>query len=56
MVPRRHGEVLKVFDGMDLIDPGLVNISQWRTGAQPTRPLIYGGVAWKRLSQAAPGR
>lgn len=45
VVPRRYDEVLKFFDGMDLADPGLVNISQWRTRQPPMRQLIYGGVA-----------
>ena len=51
MIPRSHGDVLKFFDRMDLIHPGLVNISEWRSGQrQPRRPvrgLIYGGVARK---------
>ncbi len=50
VIPRRYSQVAKFFDGMDLIDPGLVNVSQWRTDSQPTRPLIYGGAARKRLS------
>ncbi len=45
VIPRRHGEVLKFFDGMDLVDPGVVNISQWRGDGPPMRQLIYGGVA-----------
>jgi SAM-dependent methyltransferase len=45
VVPRRYDEVLKFFDGMDLADPGLVNIGQWRTKRKPMRQLIYGGVA-----------
>lgn len=44
VVPRSYHEVLRFFDGMDLVDPGLVNISQWRTERGPTRRLIYGGV------------
>ncbi len=51
VVPRAHGDVLKFFDRMDLIDPGLVNISEWRSSqphsSQPVRGLIYGGVARK---------
>ncbi len=51
LVPRTHGGVLKFFDRMDLIDPGLVNISEWRSSqrhsSQAMRGLIYGGVARK---------
>jgi SAM-dependent methyltransferase len=48
VVPRRYNEVLRFFVGTDLIDPGLVNISRWRTDGEPTRQLIYGGVACQR--------
>lgn len=51
MIPRRHGDVLKFFDRMDLVHPGLVNISEWRSSQRrsrrPVRGLIYGGVARK---------
>lgn len=46
VVPRRHDEVLRFFDGMELIDPGLVSISQWRSRGQ-MRQLIYGGIGCK---------
>jgi hypothetical protein len=46
VVPRSYGDVLKFFDRMDLVDPGLVNISEWRS-SRPMRGLIYGGVARK---------
>jgi S-adenosyl methyltransferase len=44
--PRRYDEVLKFFDRMELVDPGLVSISEWRSHVK-MRQLIYGGVAWK---------
>ena len=51
IVPRSYGDVLKFFDRMELIDPGLVNISEWRSSqrqsSRPMRGLIYGGVARK---------
>lgn len=51
MIPRRHDDVLKFFDRMDLVHPGLVNISEWRSSQRrsrrPVRGLIYGGVARK---------
>ena len=50
MIPRRHGDVLKFFDRMDLVHPGFVNISEWRSSqrrCRPVRGLIHGGVARK---------
>jgi S-adenosyl methyltransferase len=51
VVPRSHGDVLKFFGRMDLIHPGLVNISEWSSSqlhaGLPMRGLIYGGVARK---------
>jgi hypothetical protein len=49
IVPRRYAEVLKFFDGMELVEPGLVNVSQWRSRRLPMRQLIYGGVARKTV-------
>jgi hypothetical protein len=41
---RTHDEVARFFDGLDLIDPGVVQLPQWRPdpgieGTQPIRPL-----------------
>lgn len=51
VVPRSHGDVLKFFGRMDLVYPGLVNISEWSSSqlhaSRPMRGLIYGGVARK---------
>lgn len=48
--PRDHAEILRWFDGFDLVDPGLVTLPVWRTGdreelVDPARPLGYGAVA-----------
>jgi hypothetical protein len=51
VVPRSYGGVLKFFDRMDLVDPGLVSISEWRSSqrhsSRSVRGLMYGGVARK---------
>jgi hypothetical protein len=47
---RSHAEVARFFDGLDLVEPGLVQVHRWR--AVPTDPELelanYGGVARKR--------
>jgi hypothetical protein len=48
---RTHDEVARFFDGLDLLDPGLVPVQQWRPGAPAvasTRSAMWGGVALKR--------
>jgi hypothetical protein len=45
-VMRAHGEIARFFDGLDLVDPGLVPVDQWR----PDRPDLpsthfYGAIA-----------
>jgi S-adenosyl methyltransferase len=42
-------DIGRFFDGLELADPGLVEISRWRpeVAAQPPRALFYGGVARK---------
>ena len=53
VAPRSFDDVAKFFDGMELIDPGLVNVRLWRPDSPlrpsraPGRSLIYGGVALK---------
>jgi S-adenosyl methyltransferase len=50
VVARSHQQVARFFDGLDLVDPGLVQLHRWRPGpgADTTRPLAaYGGVARK---------
>jgi hypothetical protein len=55
VAPRSFEDIAKFFDGLELIDPGLVNVTLWRPDLPPRRPsrpgrrsLIYGGVAVKR--------
>ena len=52
--PRAFADVARFFDGLELIEPGLVNVTRWRPDAPPGQPspapkrsLIYGGVARK---------
>jgi S-adenosyl methyltransferase len=46
---RPHAEVVRFFDGLDLVEPGLVQLHRWR--AVPSDPAVeianYGGVARK---------
>lgn len=49
--PRDRREVLALFDGFDLVDPGLVTVAEWRPDPgvpKPTRYGIYAGVGVKR--------
>lgn len=48
-VSRSHTEILRFFDGWELLDPGLVYVPQWRPDegaavADPERFLMLGGV------------
>ena len=52
--PRPFEDVAKFFDGLELADPGLVDVRLWRQDLSPHRPsrppvrsLLYGGVALK---------
>jgi hypothetical protein len=51
LVLREHADVLRFFDGFDLVEPGLVQVPLWRSDHQPPRDLrkiaIYGGVGRK---------
>jgi hypothetical protein len=52
MVPRTHEQVGRYFDGMELVDPGLVKAGEWRPDApggapSPTTGWLLGGVARK---------
>jgi len=60
VTPRSHAQILKFFAGLELIEPGLVSVTDWRPHISPSRQarpqepsLVYGGVAIKRL-QAGP--
>lgn len=49
--PRTHAEMLTWFDGLDLVEPGLVTLPEWHNDDDPlelddvARPLGYGAVA-----------
>jgi hypothetical protein len=48
---RSHAQVAAFFEGWDLIEPGLVQVSRWRPHGKPPRPgelsrvWMYGAVA-----------
>lgn len=46
--PRSYGQILALFDGLDLIHPGLVPVPQWRPdGPEPAgagKQWLLGGV------------
>jgi S-adenosyl methyltransferase len=47
---RTHQEVMRFFDGLDLVDPGLVAVHEWRPGPEGphgARSGMWGGVARK---------
>lgn len=51
--PRTHAEVMRLFDGFELVEPGLVYTSQWRPespadpGDQPHHSNLYAAVGHK---------
>jgi SAM-dependent methyltransferase len=49
-VPRSRHDITRLFDGLDLIDPGVTDINRWPARSlEPAAPLtFYGGVGWKR--------
>jgi S-adenosyl methyltransferase len=47
---RTRSEVTRFFDGLDLVDPGLVPVQEWRPGSEfeaQARSAMWGGVARK---------
>ncbi len=45
---RTRAQVLRFFDGLDLADPGLVQIQQWRPAVEvPETFSVWAGVARK---------
>lgn len=51
-IPRPRDQILRFFDDMELLPPGLVNIDAWpmtvvQHPREPSRLLMYGGVARK---------
>jgi len=49
---RSPEQIASFFDGMDLVDPGVVPVSRWRPDPSPSGPPrhvdTYGGMARKR--------
>ena len=46
--PRTRAEISRYFDGLELVDPGLVSVAQWRAPADPASlPPAYAGVGRK---------
>jgi S-adenosyl methyltransferase len=54
MYPRGHAEITELFDGFDIVPPGIVATSEWRpesptdTSDDPRRSGIYAGAGRKR--------
>ena len=44
---RPRSEVLEFFDGLELLEPGLVPIGEWRPESDEPAAPAYGGVARK---------
>jgi hypothetical protein len=50
LAPRSHAEVAKFFDGLELVDPGVVPMDEWRVPDprhQPAAAAVYGAVGRK---------
>jgi hypothetical protein len=48
---RTHDEVARFFDGLDLLEPGLVPVQKWRPATEleaGARSAMWGGVGYKR--------
>ena len=46
---RSHTDVARFFAGLELVEPGLVQIQQWRPGIEANRPVaMWGGLGRKR--------
>src|SRR2546430_1913044 len=47
---RSHAEVARFFEGLDLVEPGLVRVPEWRPDSDADRAnpaAVWGGVARK---------
>ncbi|HEX8865318.1 MAG TPA: SAM-dependent methyltransferase, partial [Lentzea sp.] len=44
---RTHAEVSRFFDGMELLEPGIVPVNDWRPDSYEDHTGIYGAVARK---------
>jgi len=49
IVPRAKGEICRFFDGLEMVEPGVVGVAEWRPELCRTQPrnIIFGGVARK---------
>ena len=50
---RTHAEVSRFFDGLELVDPGVVAVQRWRPGSEiesSAKSAMWGGVGRKRLA------
>jgi hypothetical protein len=45
--PRSLAEIRKFFDGLAITEPGVVDISAWRSKSHTARALFYGGIGRK---------
>ena len=48
---RSHAEVMRFFDGLDMVEPGLVRVQQWRPSSEAeakSPATLWGGVGRKR--------
>ena len=48
---RTHAEVERFFDGLDLLEPGLVAVQNWRPGSEfeaAAPSAMWGGVGYRR--------
>jgi trans-aconitate methyltransferase len=49
VIPRTYGDIAHFFDGLEILSPGVVNVSAWRSNWMPTEP-------GRTMSYAAVGR
>jgi hypothetical protein len=56
VTPRSLDQISRFFAGLEIVDPGILNVRDWRPDLSPSRPsralersLVYGGVAVKRF-------
>jgi trans-aconitate methyltransferase len=57
MVLRDRAGITRFFDGLDLVEPGVVQADRWRTGTDPAEPskvAVYCGVARKPATRLSP--
>lgn len=52
VVPRSHAQITGFFEGLEIVEPGVVNIQAWQSTLLPQRgqrrSLMYGGMGVKR--------